>query len=85
MVVDGVDDVLMGSFICIDEAEIISGWKSDKLLVFQSVSKPFLFHFQCLEYGIKHHEEDNRAQGATLENSSLDSKGFKFELGSPDI
>ena len=74
IVVDFVDDILVGPLICSDEAEIVSVTKSDDLLVFKRITKLVLKALERVKDGVEVHEKHNGAKGISLENSSPECK-----------
>ena len=78
MIVDVVDQILLCSFVSGDQAEVISV-RGRHVRNFTEFVTFVRIHLQLLENRIEHEQEDHRADGIALKNSS-----FKGELiGSP--
>ena len=66
MIVDGVDYVLMGPFICGDEAKIVSIGKGNNILFVDVISKLVLTPLEEYTDGIENHEEEDRTKRIAL-------------------
>ena len=78
MIVDVVNQILLCSFVSGDQTEVISvgGRHVRNLTEFVTFVR---IHLQLLEYRIEHEQEDHRADGIALKNSSSEGE----LIGSP--
>ena len=78
MIVDVVNQILLCSFVSGDQTEVISvgGRHVRNLTEFVTFVR---IHLQLLENRIEHEQEDHRADGIALKNSSSEGK----LIGSP--